>query len=258
MSKKTHSCLIEKLSAFIDLSEVDETLLANLEKEAIDYKKHDKVFSVDDEIRHLYVVRKGWLISYTILQDGRRQVLEIHYPGDVIGIPDVPFKHATSNLMALQAATLCPFPKKEMDVILTTSPRLTALLFTLAMIDKSVNLDRLKVLGRMSARERLAHILLEIYSRLVVTKGLSGSGFMLPLSQHDIADAIGLTNVSVSNAFTKLEQDGLIKREAGYIYLLDIKKLTSMSDYINRYREVDISWFPNASTQADGAFPKNT
>lgn len=238
--------MVEKLSAFIDLSVVDAELLAKLEKDIKEVAKNHQVWNVNDEIENLYVVRKGWLLSYTILQDGRRQVLELHFPGDVIGIPDVPFRHSTSNLLAVEDAVLCPFPKSAIDVIFTQSPRLTALLFTLAMIDKSVNLDRLRVLGRMSARERLAHILMEMHSRLSLTNGLFENGYRLPLSQFDLADAVGLTNVSISNAFAKLEDEGLIKRDKGVVKLLDTKKLEKISDYINRYQEVDITWFPNA------------
>lgn len=245
MSSNERSCLIEKLSAFIDLSVVDAQLLASLEKDTREFEKQKQVWSIDDEIKNLYVVRKGWLVSYAVLQDGRRQVLELHYPGDVIGTPDMPFRHSTSNLLAIEDCVLCPFPKSAIDVIFTESPRLTALLFTLAMIDKSVNLDRLRVLGRMSARERVAHLLLEIHSRLTLTKGVSENGFYLPLSQFEIADAVGLTNVSVSNAFAKLEAENLISRDGRRVELLELSKLEDMSDYINRYREVDITWFPN-------------
>ena len=71
------------------------------------------------------------------------------------------------------------------------------------------------------------------------------NGFRQPLSQFDLADGVGLTNVSISNAFAKLENEQLIIRSKGKVTLLDTEKLTNMSDYINRYREVDISWFPN-------------
>jgi len=245
MSDQQKSCLVEKLSAFVDLDDVDSSLLARLEKDNKSYKKQTEIWTINDEIQNLHVVQKGWLISYTVLQDGRRQVLEIHYPGDVIGMSDIPFRHSTSNLIALEDCVLCPFPKSEVDVIFAESPRLTALLFTLAMIDKAVNLDRLRVLGRMSARERLAHILLEIHSRLTLTRGVLEDGFRFPLSQFDLADALGLTNVSVSNAFGKLEKEQLISRDVGNIKLLEVNSMIAMSDYINRYREVDISWFPN-------------
>lgn len=246
MSNQEKSCLVEKLSAFVDLGDVDSALLAELEKDNRTYKKRTEIWNLDDGIENLHVVQKGWLMSYTVLQDGRRQVLEIHYPGDVVGLADIPFRHSTSNLMALEECVLCPFPKSSVDVIFSQSPRLTALLFTLAMIDKAINLDRLRVLGRMSARERLAHILLEVHSRLTLTKGVLNNGFRMPLSQFELADALGLTNVSVSNAFGKLEAENLISRNAGNIKLLDTDAMIQMSDYINRYREVDISWFPNA------------
>lgn len=242
------SCLIEKLNQFIDLSGVDKDLLATLEKSSQQFDRHEQVWGVDTQLENMYVVKQGWLITYTILQDGRRQVLELHYPGDVIGSSDIPFRHATSNLMAVEPCVLCPFPKSAIDVIFRESPRLTALIFTLAMIDKSINLDRIRILGRMSARERLAHILLEIHSRLSLTGGVSENQYRLPLSQFDLGDAVGLTNVSVSNGLTHLEEDGLISRSKGMVELKKIDRLTKLSDYINRYHEVDISWFPDAST----------
>lgn len=110
-------------------------------------------------------------------------MLELHCPGDVIGTPDMRFKHSTSNLLAIEECVLCPFPKTAIDVTFSRSPRLTALLSTLAMIDKSVNLYRLRVLGRMSARERLAHILPEIHSRITFANAVVDNSIRLPLSQ---------------------------------------------------------------------------
>lgn len=240
------SCLVNKLGHFINLGDVDAELLAALEKEIQNKGRGTEIWSQQDSIENLFVVKDGWLASYMILEDGRRQILEIHYPGDIVGLADLPFWHATSHLKAITDCVLCPFPKSEVDVIFRRSPRLTALLFTLAMIDKAVNTDRLRVLGRMSARERVAHILLEVHSRLQLGQPELGFTFRLPLSQFDIADALGLTNVSVSNSLQQLQKDSLIERSNGFITLNECESLSKMSGFVNRYHEIDIGWFPHA------------
>lgn len=239
------SCLVNKLGHFIHLGDVDAELLAELEKKTLSKKRGAEIWSQEKVIENLFVVKEGWLMSYMVLEDGRRQILEIHYPGDIVGLADLPFWHATSHLKAITDCVLCPFPKSEVDVIFRSSPRLTALLFTLAMIDKAVNTDRLRVLGRMSARERVAHILLEVHSRLQLGQPELGFRFRLPLSQFDIADAVGLTNVSVSNSFQQLQKDSLIERDNGFVTLCEYQALSKMSGFVNRYHEIDIGWFPH-------------
>ena len=118
------SCLVTKLSHYISLSDVDLKRLAALEKSERTFGAGEEVYQGGDVNNDLYVVKHGWAFSYTDLPDGRRQIVKIHHPGDVIGFPDVALKHSTTTLRTVEEVCLCPFPKTALDEILRESPKL--------------------------------------------------------------------------------------------------------------------------------------
>ena len=244
------SCLVNKLSNFIDLDETDFDLLAKLEKEEESYAPNDTVWKNGQEATHLYVVKSGWLFSDMDLPDGRRQIVQIHHPGDIIGMPDIALRHAALNVQSITDTVLCPFPKQHLDEVITRSSRLSALLFTLSLRDQVIFIDKLRAIGRMNARERVAWFLLDIAHRLRMTNRTMTDSFRLPMTQTEIGDATGLTSVTISKTMMQLQLDKLIDRRDGNIILRGEDALRSMCDYVDRYGDMDTSWFPKKSRRS--------
>ncbi|GAB5378659.1 MAG: Crp/Fnr family transcriptional regulator [Acuticoccus sp.] len=240
------SCLIEKLSYYIGFSDAESRHIATLEEDEVQYQKYDEIYGVGEEAEYLFVARKGWLYSYIDLPDGRRQIVKIVHPGDIVGLPDIAFASATSTLKAAEDCTLCPFPKTKLDVIFRESPRLTALLFTIANRDLACMMDNLRAMGRMSARERIAFLLLELNARLKISNRGMTTTFRLPLNQFEIGDALGLTHTYVSRTLGAMEDDGLIARTGSTVTLLKVRELVDLAEFEDRYRSLDTTWFPAA------------
>lgn len=245
MSGNNDSCLVQKLSQYIELTEVSRAQLAALEEEERNLPKHSEVHATGAPGEALYVVKNGWLYSYMDLPDGRRQIVKIHHPGDIVGFQDITLKVTTTTLRTAEAVCLCPFPKSKLDVIFRESPQLTALLFALAVREQTILVDTIRAIGRMSAREKIAFLLLELISRLRSVDKSIDSTIRMPLNQSEIADTIGLTNVYVSRTMQSLEDDGFIEREDDRITLKRESELVRMIDFDNRYAEIDTSWFPH-------------
>ncbi len=191
----------------------------------------------------MYVVKSGWLVSFSIMEDGRRQLLQIFYPGDIIDLSEVALVRAQHDIKCITAAVLCPFPKAGLEPLFSTSPRLTALLFSMTVKENGELLDRIRAVGRLSAYERLCYLLLEISERLRLTVRDVEHGFRLPLTQSDIADLLGLTNVYVSKTMTRIERDRLISRQGNRITLLDLPRMKEVCEYKGA-GTIDTSWFP--------------
>lgn len=237
-----NSCVTEKLSRYGKISERESYLLGVMEDVEKDFGAQEQVVEFGQSIEEFYVVKSGWLYSYSLLADGRRQVFGIHYPGDIIGMYNLPFGRAQYALQTNTETTLCPFPRRHFHRILTETPRLSGLLFSLNMVEKAVLFDRLLAVARKSARDRLCHLLLEIRSRLELTNHTEGSRFYLPLSQSVIGDAVGLTNVSVSRCLTELEGEGLIRRDGRY-FEFDRDEVAARIDFEDRFAQMNTSWF---------------
>ncbi len=222
-------------------------MLARLEETSEAYEAGARVVSSDEPSDRLFVVRSGWFYSHRTFADGRRQVLRFHCPGDLVGLEEIPYKVRNCEVDAATQGVLCPLPKDCLDEIFSRSPRLTALLWSVAMMDQGVFLDRLRVLGRMSAVERLAHLLLEFHTRLRLTGAVADDqSFEVPLTQDVLGDAVGLTNVYVSRTLKMMETLGLLERSGRKVRLLNVEQLVEISDFRSRLEPIDVGWFPQA------------
>lgn len=244
MNAKTSSCMVQKLSHYVTLNDQSRRCIADLEKAERDYPRNSEVHGEGETNRNLFVVKSGWLYSYTDHLDGRRQIVKLHHAGDVIGFPDMAFDRTTTYLQTVNAVRLCPFPKAGLEQIFRISNQLSALFFTLAARDQVILIDLVRAIGRLQARERLAYLILDLAHKLRVTNPAMNGIFAMPLTQREIGDVIGLTNVYVSRSFMSLEEEGLVRRGTGTIEILDKAGLIELCGFVDRYDVLDTSWFP--------------
>lgn len=243
-TKRGESPLAILAGKYLMLDEDERELLGSLTQEPRRITRNSEVVREGKAADNLFVVQSGWLLSYTIMPDGRRQVLQIHLPGDIIGFCDMPLPSFTYELKSLTDCRLGMLTRERVHDIFHKTPRLTAFLFSLMMVDQKTHTDRLRVLGRMNARDRVIHFLLSVLVRLRLTDEAEGDMFDFPLTQFDLADAVGLTNVSVSNALSGLQEQGIVKRSSGRIQILDEAYMREAVSFTNRFESIDISWFP--------------
>ncbi|WP_298914402.1 Crp/Fnr family transcriptional regulator [uncultured Algimonas sp.] len=240
----SQNCLVEKLSHYVDLDALETDALRELQSSDRSFGKDETVFSTMDENQDLYIVQQGWLFNYIDTPDGRRQIVNIYLPGDVIGFPDVALPERTTNLYAVEKGSLCPFPKNGLGSIFKNCPRLAALLLTIALREQTVLIDRLRIFSRMSARARVGYLFLELNARVRLGAASTEGSYHMPLNQQEIGDMVGLTNVSVSRAVTAMEEAGLLRVENKTVNLIDISALTRLCDFRNRYATMQTDWLP--------------
>lgn len=111
------------------------------------------------------------------------------------------------------------------------APSLAEALLVAAALDEALLLAHVVRLGRQTAYERTAHLLLELHDR-TTTAGLEQNGrFPMPLTQEALADALGLSIVHVNRTLQQLRRDRLIEVRSGEARLLDRDALIEIADY---------------------------
>ena len=237
--------LVTKLSHYVALDDAERGRLSSIRTRLVSFERDELLFREGDHNQDLYIVQSGWLFNYIDAPDGQRQIVNIYHPGDVIGFPDMALRERTTNLFAVEAGAICPFPKESMADLYRNSPRLAALMLTIALREETVLIDRLRTFSRSSARARVAYLYLELHARLQVSqKGAQTDMLYMPLNQQEIGDAVGLTNVSVSRACKQLEDAGWITTTTRSVRLLDMDALRELCDFHDRYSEMQTDWFP--------------
>ena len=237
-------CLAERLSHYLALTEREKAALDGLEQQERSCRRGAVVRHEQDSGRELFVVRKGWLYSSVLLGNGSRQIMRLHFPGDVVGLSGLAFGTSADTLVAVTDASLCPFDKDRLATLFDEHPRLAALIFALTIAERVSLADRLASIGRTSARSRVGLLICEIFARLRITEGEGIDRVHIPLTQEDIGDATGLTAVHVNRMMRSLVDDGIIERSGNFVRLLQEARLAEEAGFVDRFASLDTSWLP--------------
>lgn len=173
------------------------------------YMPRDEVIVQGDRSDTTYVVNAGWGCTYIDLPDGSRQIADFQLRGDIIGLRAMGSNweesfHAISDLEVLE------LPTDELNRALSAAPSLAVrFLFALAR-NSAIRGEHIVNIGRRSAAVRLAHLMLELGTRLENVGLADADGFDCPLTQHDLADALGLTAIHVNRMLRELRHSGLL------------------------------------------------
>ncbi|MDG2534580.1 Crp/Fnr family transcriptional regulator [Sphingomonas sp. HITSZ_GF] len=232
------------LSQLIDLTPVEQRALEKLEERQRPVRRGAVLQRENEGCSELYILRKGLMMSYVLLDDGSRQILRFLFPGDMLGVSSAVYQEAPETLAALSDCVVCPFDRSALSDLMVEHPRLAAMVLVYSQIERVALTDRLAALGRTSAKARVAALLIELRNRLRRVDKSVTTAFTLGLTQEEIGDATGLTAVHVNRMLRQLEEEGLIAREAGRVTLRDERALTRAANYINRYEGLDLGWLP--------------
>jgi CRP-like cAMP-binding protein len=183
-------------------------------------------------------ILSGWACRQRLLPDGRRQIFSILIPGDAIGFCSDPSPISSAAAVALTKvalATVEPLSGGPNSPTPSNGPlepwgfvdhmRLSA------CFEEGFLLDHIVRLGRQTAYERTAHLLLELHWRLALVGRADERSFTMPLTQEVLADFLGLSIVHVNRTLQQLRRERLIEMAGSHVVLLDLPQLKVIADY---------------------------
>lgn len=197
------------------------------------YKSRDRhvkagqdVIGIGEPCDAIYNLVEGWVVLYNLLADGRQQILHFGLPGAVLGFEPGGGALATFGVKALTDVVLCVVPRENFGRALRSHPDIGMRLAWLMSRDRSLSFSHLTSIGRHGARERIAHLLLELFIRCRAQwPGHRIEEMHLPLTQEHIGDATGLTGVHVNRVLGGLKRDSIVEFHYRRLRILDPDKL---------------------------------
>jgi CRP-like cAMP-binding protein len=232
--------LTRKLARLVALSPEEEAALAALQAPTRPVPRNREIISAGRKYDGVFVLIDGAAIRYRVLHDGRRQVLNIVLPGDLIGFPASFFESALYSITALNDTVVSCVPFASLFGLFHDQPRLAATLFCLFSGEAAMYAEHLINVGRRSARERVAHFLLELLARLQAIGLADERSYRMPLTQELIGDALGLSVPHVNRTLRQLREDGLVSIDGQIVVIHDIEALATLADfekiYLSRFR----------------------
>jgi CRP/FNR family transcriptional regulator len=200
------TCEVREISACASLN-ADEMFRLTSIMQTVTITPHRLIFVETDPAKNVFNLTEGVVKIYKMMVDGRRQVTGFLFPGDFLGLV-----HNESYAYTAETVTkskLCQFPRRQLEALLNELPNLEQRLLAMASHELAAAQDQMILLGRKSARERVASFLLML-SKAAERQGHRNNPILIPMPRTDIADYLGLSTETISRTFTEFNGQGLI------------------------------------------------
>lgn len=182
---------------------------------------------------------EGIMSRYIDDRNGLRQLVAVHFPGDFVDLHSFPLKTLDHDVATMTEAKVAIVPHDALNELTRSHPALTRKLWFATLIDAAIHRAWLFRLGRLDAVGRVAHFLCETNARLM-SAGLSdGQRFTLGLTQTDLAEICGLTNVHVNRVMRQLREERLCVFRSSVVEIPDPARLMARAQFDPAYLYID-------------------
>jgi CRP-like cAMP-binding protein len=226
--------LTRKLEAFAPLPEADKLLLDEVVCESQEVGPREDLIREDDAPTHVNLILEGFACRYKVLATGTRQIMAYLVPGDFCDLHVFILREMDHTIATLSPCRVVDIPRPRI-LEMTERPALGRALWWAALVDEATLREWLVNIGARPAEQRVAHLLCELLLRLRVVGLADGAEYELPVTQQELGDTTGLTNVHVNRVLQRLRGEGLITLKGKHLVILDVERLNAFSGFTPNY-----------------------
>ncbi len=230
--------LIRKCSYLKQLSYDEIDALLKIHEQTRIIEAHKTFLNQGKTQKQSLIVTRGWAYRYYDLSNGKRQIINYYLPGDIISPFSSVMPRINYSVATITPLHVCRFDRDDLTELFAITPKLKPLFGLLLAWEDILLVGQVCRIGRQSAYERTAHLLLELFQRLKMVGRTEQDTFISPLTQKMMADTLGLSTVHMNRTLHKLCNDNLISIMGHKVGLLNTFKLKQIAEYPSGYLEL--------------------
>lgn len=223
--------LIRKLRVENVLSDDDVDAVRGLPLELVAFDARARIVKFGERPSRCGLLAEGFAVRSKSVPDGERQILSIHLPGDIPDLQSLELHVLDHDIEALTPCVIAFIAHSAVQALITARPSLRSAFWRETLIDAALFREGMVNLGRRSAAQRLAHLLSELSRRMDAIGLKTNQSYPLPMTQIDLADAIGLTPVHVNRVLQALRKTGAVEVGRGELRLTDAEQLFKLGEF---------------------------
>ena len=235
----TFDKMVRRLERRSPLEESDRRALLSLSHVVKKLGAGAHVVRDGDAADNCCLLLSGFAYRYKITGEGGRQIISFHVPSEFVDLQNSFLGIADHSVQMLTEAEVALIPSGALQELALTRPALARALWIDTLIDASIFREWVVNVGRRDSRARVAHLLCEFSLRLEAAGLASNHRYELPMTQEQLADAVGLTSVHVNRVLKQLGEEGLIRRDRRSITIEDWGRMRAVGDFNERYLHHD-------------------
>jgi CRP-like cAMP-binding protein len=231
--------LVLKLDSIADLGSEEKQALLDLPMRVRHIPADSDIVSEGDRPSECCLVLVGFVCRYKIISGGKRQIMSFHTPGDIPDLQSLHLKVMDHSLGTLVPSKVAFIAHQVLHDLVRRYPRLGAAFWRDTLIDAAIFREWMVGLGRRNAYQRVAHLICEMALRFRAVGLTDNHTYELPVTQAELADALGLSFVHINRTLMELRRDGLISLQNSTVSALDWEGLKAAADFDSTYLHQD-------------------
>ena len=222
---------VARLLQLVDLNAADLKSLDEIIDGELTIRKRRDLIADGYEYRKLCFVKDGYAVRYKLLRNGKRQILNVVLPGDIVGLPGSFYERAVYAVTAITDLRMHVCALDSYIQLCYRRPQYGLALSWIAVQEATTYAEHLIDVGRRTPIERLSHFLLELHARLKTVGHAEEKRFTLPFSQEVIADVLGLSVPHLNRMMQQLRAERLIADKERVVEFIDTDAMQALAHF---------------------------
>jgi len=231
--------LIMKLEHFLPLPDGDKEWLNGLILRLDEFPAHSDIIREGEISAGVFVVIAGHACRYKILSNGGRQILDFMFPGDKTELHSLLLRAIDHGIFTLGPTTIARIDRDRLIGEIIDHPNVTIALWWNALQREAILRERITAIGRRDAYARVAHLLCEMFQRLRLVGETVDQRYMLPVTQAELGDALGISEVYANRMLRRLQNEKLIVYDQRVVRIPDLDALKHAAEFDGQYLHLD-------------------
>ncbi|MFK7992735.1 MAG: Crp/Fnr family transcriptional regulator [Granulosicoccus sp.] len=212
---------------------LDNTCLTTVKKYRSSNRKlpaGTSLYLEQDVCKEIYIVLDGWVSMNRSVESGRQLILNFLLPGAFLGFQSDLLAPTDYAVKCVTDTVVCVFPRSTFVTLLDENPDLAVSLRLGKAEQEKIMQDNLINIATRPARARLAYFMLNLHARVVQAyPEQSLTDIHIPITQQNIADSLGLSNVHVNRAIRTLHKENILSLKRSRLQIHDFDKLAEIA-----------------------------
>jgi CRP-like cAMP-binding protein len=235
LATSTLQPMLDKLEQWRRFADADREAILELPHRLVEFRPQEYIVRERDTPQHSCIILSGFAFRHKVAGNGGRQIFSIHMKGDLADLQNSLLRTADHNLQALTRVEVALVPISAIQKIAFERPLVGRALWYETLVDASIFREWTLNVGRRDGHARTAHLLCEFSFRLQAAGLGARDDYELPMTQEQLADALGLTPVHVNRMLQRLGRERLIERSQRAVRIVDWAKLADIGDFDSTY-----------------------
>jgi CRP-like cAMP-binding protein len=227
--------LIRRLESITDLSAQEKDALLHLPSTIREVAADQDIVREGDRPAESCLILSGMAFRYKMTEAGKRQIMSFHIAGEIPDLQSLHLRTMDHGLSTLTRCRLAFVAHGSLHALFEQHPRLSSVFWRETLIDAAIFREWVVNVGRRPALARMAHLLCELYLRHKAVGLVTDHAFEVPITQSELADAVGLSNVHVNRTLQELRAHGLIGEQGRLLKILNWDRLKQAGEFDPTY-----------------------